>query len=443
MKRILLIEDDLTFQTMLSTWLKRKGFEVDTSTTAGKGTALIERGQYDLILCDMRLPDGSGLEVIEQVNTLTSRPPVIVMTGYADVPGAVNAMKSGATDYISKPIQPAALLEKIEEAIAKGSGTPAEKGSRTVKKADGTEGYIEGESEASRRLYSLVDLVAPTPMSVLITGPNGSGKEHVARRIHDRSKRASGPFVAIDCGALTKELAASELFGHVKGAFTGALADKRGAFVEADGGTLFLDEIGNLGYEVQVQLLRAIQERRIRPVGATKETSVDVRIVCATNANPADEIKAGRFREDLYHRLNEFGIKMPSLSERGDDIMLYATFFLERACEELDRNVEGFTSRARELMLGYSWPGNLRQLKNAVKRATLLAQGNKIDAEDLGIAPTPAETDEVPLTLRDPDDERRRIVNAIKAAAGNKAAAARMLGIDRKTLYNKLRFYDL
>ena len=285
-------------------------------------------------------------------------------------------------------------------------------------------------------------------MSVLIYGASGTGKEYVAHRIHQLSKRADKPFIAIDCGAMLKELSASEFFGHKKGSFTGAVTDKTGAFVEANGGTLFLDEIGNLSYEVQVQLLRAIQERRIRPVGATQEIEVDVRLICATNENLPEAIAKGEFREDLYHRLNEFTLHMPLLKDRGEDILLFADFFLQQANKELEKDILGFDISATQAMLNYSWPGNLRQLKNIVKRATLLAHGEFIRKEDLGNELNEQTSFESPsssgtLKLFDESTEKERILQALHATQYNKSKAAQLLGIDRKTLYNKLKIYNI
>ena len=309
-----------------------------------------------------------------------------------------------------------------------------------------TQNYMEGESEAARELYKYVRLVAPTPMSVLINGASGTGKEYVAHRIHQLSKRAGKPFVAIDCGAMLKELAASEFFGHVKGSFTGALADKTGAFVEANGGTLFLDEVGNLSYDVQVQLLRAIQEHRVRPVGSTQEIEVDVRLVCATNENLEEAIAKGTFREDLYHRINEFTLRMPALKDRQEDIMLFANFFLDQANRELDKDLIGFDDEASRALQQYAWPGNLRQMKNMVKRATLLASGDFITRADLGYelsAPQQVVQQTHTFALHDETTEKERILQALKATGNNKSKAAALLGIDRKTLYNKLKLYQI
>ena len=274
-------------------------------------------------------------------------------------------------------------------------------------------------------------------MSVLILGASGTGKEYVAHRIHDLSQRHDSPFFALDCGAIPRDVAASEFFGHKKGAFTGADADKRGAFEMANGGTLFLDEVGNLSYEVQVQLLRALQERRIRPVGGTKEIDIDIRLVCATNENLEEAVSEGRFREDLYHRINEFTIYMPKLSERGSDLFLFADLFSRHANEELNRNVEGFYSGAAEMLASHSWPGNLRELNNVVKRAVLLTRGSQITTAELTLAMGQIRTDNV-LQLHDEDTERQRIITALQQTNGNKAKAARLLGVDRKTIYNKI-----
>lgn len=438
---ILIVEDDLTFATMLKTWLCRKGFQVYTSSGISAACKELEENDIELILSDLRLPDGDGTALLDWRKQKNNNTPVIIMTSYADIQSAVNAMKNGACDYVSKPVRPDELLKKIEEAINSYSA-PAATAKEEAKGVAAENEYMEGKSELARQMYNYVALVAPTPMAVLINGASGTGKEYVAKRIHMQSKRSDKPFVAIDCGSIPKELAASEFFGHVKGSFTGAITDKVGAFVEANGGTLFLDEVGNLSYDVQVQLLRALQERRIRPVGATKEIEVDVRVVCATNENLPEAIENGTFREDLYHRINEFTLRMPSLQERKDDIMLFANFFLDRANRELGRELIGFDAEAAMLLQSYSWPGNLRQLKNIVNRATLLAQGSFITAAELDLPRTEQATS--PLQpLYDKDDEKKRILDALKHTGNNKSKAAALLGIDRKTLYNKLKQYGV
>ena len=453
MPHLLIVDDDLTLAIMLRTWLSKQGFEVETaSSVKAAGKKLLEDGPFDLVLSDLRLPDEDGLFLLQWMKQKQVSTPVIIMTSYAEVQNAVEAMKQGAADYIAKPVHHEILLQKIQEVIrtprpSSPAPTPQPQGGRTTPPPAGTttidhKKYLEGKSEAARQLYNYVALVAPTPMSVLITGASGTGKEYVARRIHSLSKRADKPFVAIDCGAMLKDLAASEFFGHVKGAFTGAVTDKTGAFVEANGGTLFLDEVGNLSYDVQVQLLRALQERRIRPVGSTQEIEVDIRLVCATNENLPLAIERGEFREDLYHRINEFTLRMPALHERGRDILLFADFFLQQANEELERHIMGFEPKAVEAMMNYNWPGNLREMKNLVRRATLLAQDDIIRLADLGPSlQTPVAT--AGLQLHNEDTEKQRILQALEATGGNKSKAAQLLGVDRKTLYNKLKLYGL
>ena len=455
MQHILIVEDDIAFGTMLQTWLRRKGFEVEKATSVGAAVKLLTETfgkEVDLVLSDLRLPDHDGLRLLAWMHEHDINAPFIVMTNYAEVQNAVLAMKSGAADYIAKPVQPDILLQKIKDAIEQN----AQQASSTIQNSTTQNAptaynskfktqsakltaprHIEGKSEASRQLYSYVELVAPTPMSVLILGASGTGKEYVAHRIHDLSARADKPFFALDCGAIPRDVAASEFFGHKKGAFTGADTDKRGAFEMANGGTLFLDEVGNLSYEVQVQLLRALQERRIRPVGGTQEIPIDIRLVCATNENLEEAVGEGRFREDLYHRINEFTIYMPKLSERGSDLFLFADLFIHHANEELNRTVEGFDSDAAELLASHSWPGNLRELNNVVKRAVLLTRGNKITTAELTQAMGQIRTDNV-LQLHDEDTERQRIITALQQTNGNKAKAARLLGVDRKTIYNKI-----
>ena len=456
MRHILIVEDDIAFGTMLQTWLRRKGFEVDKATSVGAAVKLlVDMKSVDLVLSDLRLPDHDGLRLLAWMHEHSINAPFIVMTNYAEVQNAVLAMKSGAADYIAKPVQPDILLQKINDAMeqntqqsnatiqnstTQNAPTAQQTTQNSKLKTQNSEAaprYIEGKSEASRQLYSYVELVAPTPMSVLILGASGTGKEYVAHRIHDLSQRRDRPFFALDCGAIPRDVAASEFFGHKKGAFTGADADKRGAFEIANGGTLFLDEVGNLSYEVQVQLLRALQERRIRPVGGTKEIDIDIRLVCATNENLEEAVSEGRFREDLYHRINEFTIYMPKLSERGSDLFLFADLFIRHANEELNRNVEGFDSGAAEMLASHSWPGNLRELNNVVKRAVLLTRGSQITTAELTLAMGQIRTDNV-LQLHDEDTERQRIITALQQTNGNKAKAARLLGVDRKTIYNKI-----
>lgn len=462
MDSLLIVEDDIAYSTMMQTWLKKKGFDVDKVSSVKAAVKIINSDkQYHLVLSDLRLPDHDGLFLLDWMRKSGINIPFIVMTSYAEVQNAVLAMKSGANDYIAKPVQPDILLQKIHDAINAANRTdasetaPAPKEEKTgiVSSANNTNTggdesstpsrYIEGTSEVSKQIYDYVRLVAPTPMSVLILGASGTGKEYVAHRIHELSQRKDKPFFALDCGAIPKDVAASEFFGHAKGAFTGAVTDKKGAFEVANGGTLFLDEVGNLSYDVQVQLLRAIQERKIRPLGSTKEIDVDIRLVCATNENLEKAVAEGTFREDLYHRINEFTIYMPALKDRGTDIFLFANLFLRLANEELGRNIIGFDAKASEMLMRYEWPGNLRELNNVVKRSVLLCRGDKIGVEQLNMSMTNTSTRPKDLSLHNIDEEKERILSALRSCGGNKSKAAILLGVDRKTLYNKLQKYGI
>ena len=459
MKSILIVEDDITFGLMLKTWLTKKKFNITHVGTIAKAKKEIEDESYDLILSDMRLPDEQGEDLLKWIHDKAYAIPLIIMTSYADIQSAVRAMKLGANDYVAKPFHPEDLLSKIKAALTSQKQATQTKVSpqKEQTKQETLQGkYIEGNSQAAKQLYKYVGLVAPTNMSVLIQGDSGTGKEHIAQRIHNLSERADKPFIAIDCGAIPKDLAASEFFGHIKGAFTGALENKTGALAAANGGTVFMDEIGNLSYDTQVQLLRALQERIIRPVGSNQEISVDIRIVAATNEDLPKAIIEGNFREDLYHRINEFTIQIPSLSERSEDIPLFAEFFLKQSNQELNKSVKGFTPEAELAVQQYSWPGNIRQLKNVVRKATLLAQGEYISYENLGmeflIQTTPvnpstiqgSELNSIPsIELYDEDSEKEKIIAALKHTQNNKTQAAKLLNIDRKTLYNKLKLYSI
>ncbi len=449
MPHILIVEDDLTFATMMQTWLRKKGFDVDrVSSVSAAARQLTDTPNFDLILSDFRLPDHDGLFLLEWMRKHNLRIPFIVMTSYAEVQNAVLAMKTGASDYIAKPVQPDILLQKIRDALSTPEPAPTPQPATPAPEVKAQEPtadvprYIEGKSEASRQLYEYVGLVAPTPMSVLILGASGTGKEYVARRIHELSPRRDKPFFALDCGAIPKEVAASEFFGYVKGTFTGATTDKTGAFVEANGGTLFLDEVGNLSYDVQVQLLRALQERKVRPLGGAHEIDVDIRLVCATNGDLASLVADGQFREDLYHRINEFTIYMPELKDRGADIFLFADLFIKHANADLGRDVIGLDDKASERIASYAWPGNLRELNNVMRRATLLAKGKHIGLSDLERSMAPSTPTE-PLALHDELTEQQRIEAALRATGGNKSKAAQLLAVDRKTLYNKMKRYGM
>ncbi len=443
MRSILIIEDDITFSLMLTTWLGKKGFRVQSVSSVKEAKQRMEGTFYDLVLSDLRLPDGDGIALLHWMKSQCPTVPVILMTGYAEIQSAVLAMKSGAADYIAKPLNPEELLNKINESLASNAESVVSQASSSSLPEPNL--YIEGQSAAARVLYEHVRLVAPTDMSVLVTGASGTGKEYVARRIHAESGRSKAPFVAVDCGAIPKDLAASEFFGHVKGSFTGAIDHKTGAFVAADGGTIFLDEIGNLSYAVQVQLLRALQERKVRPIGSNQEIPINVRLISATNENLRAAIEKGEFREDLYHRINEFSIRIPGLKERPEDLLLFANHFLDLANSELRKEIVGFDCETIQLFQSYAWPGNLRQMKNVVKYATLLASGRYITRQEfpeelLESISKPAITD---LSLHDEKHERNLILKALEESGNNKTRAAMLLGIDRKTLYNKLKNYQL
>ena len=438
--KILLVDDDTTFCLMLKTWLTKRGFSVEEAFSCKEAVGKLKKSAYDVVLTDLRLPDEDGLQVLQEAKKMLPGVQVILMTGYADISTAVQAMKLGAFDYVAKPVIPDEILKKIQEAL-EHKDLPVEK--KQAKKSKGLT-YIKGTSRDADKLYEYIRLVAPTMMTVLITGESGSGKEYIARLIHEQSNRQAAPFVAVDCGAIPKDLAASEFFGHVKGAFTGAVSDKTGYFVQANGGTIFLDEIGNLSYDVQVQLLRALEERKVKPVGSNKEIAFDVRIISATNENLAKAVAEGSFREDLYHRLNEFSIKALSLRERKEDIPVFANHFLAAANEELDKDVIGFEDTVMRVFRDYNWPGNLREMRNVVKRATLLCQGNFISLEHI---PSELSEQQRPTTedfaLKKEKNEMELIREALAKCNNNKSEAARLLKIDRKTLYNKMKLYKM
>lgn len=438
MLSILIVEDDITFSLMLTTWLGKKGFVVRSSSSVSDAKRRLGEEVFDLVISDLRLPDSDGIDLLKWLKSTHPSLPLIMMTSYAEIQTAVQAMKLGAADYIAKPLNPDELLGKIKELVRVEEKAPAR---APVPSAPDL--YIEGQSQAARQLYEHVRLVAPTDMSVLVTGASGTGKEYIARRIHEQSNRSKAPFVAVDCGAIPKELAASEFFGHVKGSFTGAIENKTGAFVAAQGGTIFLDEIGNLTYEVQVQLLRALQERKVKPIGSNQEIAINVRLISATNENLRQAIEKGDFREDLYHRINEFTIRIPDLKERKEDLLLFANHFLDLANSELQKDIIGFDNDTMQLFQSYSWPGNLRQMKNVIKYATLLATGRYITRKELPEELTENLPSHTNIQLKNVEHERDLICKALQECGNNKTRAAQLLGIDRKTLYNKLKIYQL
>lgn len=447
MSKILLIEDDISFCKLLEKFLVKKEYHVGIAFSAAEARLAFKKELFDLILMDIRLPDSDGIGLMTEFKKQHPETPIVLMTGYADVNTAVKAIKNGATDYISKPFNPDEVLLVITNAIQ----NPKAEVVVTEKKADkkqkttasDTE-FVKGISIASKKLLDHIQLVSPTDMSVLIIGESGTGKEIIAKSIHQQSNRKNNNFIAVDCGAIPKELAASEFFGHLKGSFTGAINDKIGYFEAANGGTLFLDEIGNLSYENQIQLLRALQERKIKPVGSNKEINVDIRIITATNEDLREAVKNGDFREDLYHRINEFSILSPSLTDRGEDLMVFSDFFLEKANAQLNKNIIGFSSDVIEIFQKYSWPGNLRELQNCIKRATLLSPGDFIESDVL-----PSEFFQIQKQEHSNTDfslsenEKEAIIYALAKAKNNKSEAAKLLKITRKTLYNKLKHYNI
>ena len=448
MPKILLIEDDISFCKLLEKFLIKKTYEVAIAFSAAEARVAIKKESFDLILTDLRLPDSDGIGLMAEIKTAYPLVPVILMTGYSDVNTAVKAIKNGAADYISKPFNPDEVLLVITNALKASEEETDEvvvKEKKTTKKQTAAENeFVKGISIASKKLLDHIQLVSPTDMSVLIIGESGTGKEIIAKSIHQQSLRKNNNFIAVDCGAIPKELAASEFFGHLKGSFTGAISDKMGYFEAANGGTLFLDEIGNLSYENQIQLLRALQERKIKPVGSNKEINVDIRIITATNEDLREAVKNGDFREDLYHRINEFSILSPSLKEREEDLMVFADYFLEKANQQLNKEVIGFSPEVVAIFQNYNWPGNLRELQNCVKRSTLLSKGEFIESDVL-----PAEFFQIqkPTSSNDnfslSENEKEAIIQALSRAQNNKSEAAKLLKITRKTLYNKLKHYNI
>ncbi|MEG3656514.1 sigma-54 dependent transcriptional regulator [Arenibacter palladensis] len=450
MPKLLIIEDDAAFCQMLQKFLIRNGYDVDVSFTAQDAKTKFKATTYNLVLTDLRLPNYDGLQLLSDIKDVNPKTQVIVMTGYAEVTSAVEAMKKGAYDYISKPFTPEEILMQIKSALNQEADRQLDSGTKESHKFENTvdepseNGVVVGLSEASKKLHEYIKLVAPTDMSVLITGESGTGKEVTARAIHDNSKRKEQSFVAVDCGAIPKEIATSEFFGHVKGSFTGAVEDKKGHFEAANGGTLFLDEIGNLSYENQIQLLRALQERKIKRVGSNKEIDVDIRIVTATNEDLTEAVENGSFREDLFHRINEFSVEIPSLEDRVEDLPLFADFFLRKANRSLGKNVEGFSEDVKDIFRQYHWPGNLRELQNVIKRAVLLTSGNSVEKEALPKEVYRSKESNVNVdNFSKADYEKEQIVKALKQSNFNKSKAAKLLQITRKTLYNKINHYNL
>lgn len=458
---ILVLDDDQDICTLLSRYLTKSGYTVATAGRGSIAKELMTAQRFDLVLCDHRLPDTDAPKMLEHVRSTSPGTQVIIITGYSEVRLAVELMRKGAFDYIAKPLYPDELLMRVQDALAgQGAGEtgPTKRTTGGGAERAGTDHeYVDGTGPSSINIAKHIALVAPTDMSVLITGETGTGKEFVAKRIHRQSSRSSAPFVAVDCGALPKDLAGSELFGHTKGAFTGAVSDKPGSFEQAHGGTLFLDEIGNLTYDNQVKLLRVLQERKIRRIGGTKDIEVDVRLIIATNEDLHKAVAEGRFREDLLHRVQEFTIHLLPLRERREDIERFAMHFVAQANVRLERSVAGFEEAALKHLLRHSWTGNLRELGNVVKRAVLLSTGRLIGVDCLpammlagptpnsvfsGNTNTPHRSEEGLRGVAQ-QAEREAILSALERNGFNKSKTAEQLNIDRKTLYNKLRSFGL
>lgn len=446
MPKILIIEDDTAFCQMLQKFLTKNGFTVYCSYSVKEAEEQLAATTFDIILSDVRLPKGSGVTLLPQVKRNSPSTQVVLMTGYAEVKTAVSAIKKGAFDYISKPFTPESILAVINDALqAKLPKTEkiAKPSITSESETTSSNHFLKGQGEKSKKLQQYVELVAPTNMSVLLTGESGTGKEVTANAIHLTSKRSAQPFVAVDCGAIPKEIATSEFFGHIKGSFTGAVDDKKGHFEAANGGTLFLDEVGNLSYEHQVQLLRAIQERKIKRVGSTKEVELNIRIIAATNENLSEAVEEGSFREDLYHRLNEFSIEVPSLRERKEDILLFAEYFLAKANSELGKNVLEFGNETKRILMEYGWPGNLREMKNVIKRAVLFSETETLFPNALSDEVAQGGNKREEERFSKADFEKERILEALQQTNFNKSKAAQLLQITRKTLYNKINHYQL
>jgi two-component system, NtrC family, response regulator HydG len=460
MSKLLIIDDDKDICLVLSKFLTKNSYEVDVAHKGDDGLKLLRTHDYTLILCDYRLPDFTGVEMLRKIKLLQPAVAVIIITGYSDVRTAVETFRYGANDYVTKPLYPDELLLTIKETISKNekrNSIETEIASPEIRKNKVNSApldFIVGKSVQSQTVQRYIELIAPSDMSVIINGETGTGKEFVAQSIHRHSKRSSYPFVAIDCGALPKELAGSELFGHIKGAFTGAVSDKQGSFEVANGGTIFLDEIGNLSYENQIKLLRVIQERRIKRIGATKDIPIDVRIIAATNEDLTKSVKEGRFREDLYHRLNEFKIQLSPLRERKEDILIFANYFLEKANQALHKNVKAFSQEVLTQITNYFWYGNLRELNNVIRRAVLLTVGDEVQSDSLPqeiiqahsslILPADMVDDSIGLLKSIAGSaERQAIIDVLEKVNYNKSKAAELLKIDRKTLYNKLKLYNI
>ena len=464
-KKVLIIDDDVDLCLLLSRFLTKKGFVTEVAYSGHKGLALYKSDKFDAVISDYRLGDMDGTRLITLLKEEDPHASIIIITGYSDIKTAVEVIKLGAYDYITKPLIPDEVLSMLNTMLQTPSMEQGERESAKRPMVPQQSTYFKGVSPAAIELHEQAKIIAGTNYSVVLYGESGTGKEVIARTIHDLSPRGSKPFVALDCGTLSRELAGSELFGHMKGAFTGALNDKEGHFELAEGGTLFLDEIGNLSLEVQAGLLRVIQERKFKRVGGNKEIATDVRIIVASNENLKQAYQKGRFREDLYHRFNEFSIYLPPLRERKEDIIPLSEFFLQQCCIETGKSIVGFDEEVLAIFLKHNWPGNLRELRNVVRRCILLTKdGGRIATNTLAPeiihAYSPADEllqyEEASALQKEnpqiisPDllkgvasrAEYNTIMSVLQKVNFNKKKAAELLKIDRKTLYNKLKGFQ-
>ncbi|UCE99364.1 MAG: sigma-54-dependent Fis family transcriptional regulator [Planctomycetota bacterium] len=443
---ILVIDDEETMRDSCRQALSRDGNRVEVADDGSKGLAMLEKKSFDLVILDLKMPDLSGMEVLKRIKEGDPDALVIVITGYATVESAVEAMKRGAYDFIPKPFTPESLRVIVNRALEKRELALENVLLRAELKASFGYEVIVGQSKSMKKVEDLVQKVGPTDTTVLISGESGTGKELVARAIHRSSSRKDKPFVPVDCGSLVENLFESELFGHVKGSFTGATATKYGRFELANGGTLFFDEIGNISINIQAKLLRVLQEKEITRVGGSQVIKVDVRIVAATNKNLHEALKAGTFREDLFYRLSVVPITLPPLRQRRDDISLLANHFLRKYNKKRGKSIRAISAQAMQALVKYDWPGNVRELENAIERAVVLAENDVIKPSDLlyyGLNVETAAKSDVSGAQRLINVEREHIVKTLKMFNGHKGRAAESLGIDRKTLRSKLKIYGI
>jgi two-component system response regulator HydG len=428
--------------------LSKEGYRVDTASSGPGGIEKLREQEYDLVIADLQMPDMTGIDVLKEVKGFKQAQEFIVMTAFASVDSAIEAMKQGAADYITKPFKIDEIKLAIEKSMKRRSLLYENSHLKRQLRADNSFVNFIGKSEPVEALKKLARRVSGSDATVLIRGESGTGKDLIAKAIHHHSPRCGGPFVTINCAALPETLLESELFGHKKGAFTGAIKDKDGLFKVAGGGTFFLDEVGNTSPAIQVKLLRVLEEKKITPVGHTQPIDVDVRLIAATNSDLEADVKANRFRPDLFYRLNVLHIQIPPLRDRVEDIPLLVEHFVRRFCDKAEQTVKTVSEKALEMLKNYSWPGNVRELENTIERAILLCRGDSLEARDLPERLLPTEsvspvTEDQPMTPTLESIEKAYIHYVLTQTNGRKSEAARILGIDSSTLYRKLDRYDL